>query len=559
MYFFYWLVLAQTLLVVPDTLVGPNYTLTMHKDSVGFFKGKKSNTYAFNNYKYLGPTLIFNKNENVNITVKNLIDDTTTVHWHGLHLPSKWDGGPYTPIMPNTSWSPHFKIMNNAATYWYHPHMHMKTAEQAIKGAAGLIIIRDSVEASLALPRKYGVDDFPIIVQCQQYDTLNQAMPLGMQDSTLLVNGSIANNGNSVIAHFPAQIVRMRLLNASGERVFNFGFTANKLFHIIASDNGLLNTAVETSRIRLAPGERAEILIDLNGMNGQALFLMSYASEMAMGIQGGPTMPMPNGPPMNSPLNGIDFNIMQIKVAPQTVNAILTIPASLTTNIVYSNSTITRTIRFTADSAMVMDGPFYFNDSSFDMMRIDYEIPLNNIEKWKLVNETMVAHPFHIHDVFFYLIDRNGQLPPLEEQGRKDVVLVPPYDSVIFITKFDDFADSEIPYMFHCHILMHEDAGMMGNFLVIDKNTSANLLPNKKNAKATVSPNPSANEWTVNLASKALCIQVFNSLGQLMDIPILSNETNLAYTIQNLSLPNGIYYLQINDNNNSQTIKLIKI
>jgi blue copper oxidase len=394
--------IAQTALPIPDTLSGPNYILNMHKDSVQFFSGNISHTYAFNQYKYLGPTLIFNKGANVNITVNNQIGDTTTVHWHGIHLPSKWDGGPHTPILPNATWSPSFTVMDNAATYWYHPHMHMKTAEQAIKGAAGLIIVRDPIEAVLTLPRKYGVDDFPLIIQCQQYDSMNQAMPLGMQDSSILVNGARASHGYTVNASFPAQMVRMRLLNASGERAFNFGFTANKQFKIIASDGGLLNNPVTTDRLRLAPGERAEILIDLNGMNGQILHLMSYASELAMGIQGGPTMPMPVGsPPMDSPLNGIDFNIMQITVIPQTANPVTTVPSSLTTNVTYlsGQANVTRTIRFTADSLMVMDGPFYFNGNSFDMMRIDYEIPLGSIEIWKLVNETMVAHPFHIHDV----------------------------------------------------------------------------------------------------------------------------------------------------------------
>jgi len=482
---------AQTQLFVPDTMSGPSYALTMHQDSVQFFPGKKSHTYAFNAYSYLGPTLIFNKGSQVNISVNNQIGDTTTLHWHGIHLPSKWDGGPHSPILHGGIWQPQFTVMDHAATYWYHPHFMGKTAKQAIKGAAGLIIVRDAEEAALSLPRKYGVDDFPVIVQCQQYDANNQAMPLGMQDSTILVNGARANNGYTVNANFPAQMVRMRLLNASGERTFNFGFTGNKSFKIITSDGGLLNTPVSANRIRLSPGERAEIVIDLSGMNGQILHLMSYASELTMGIQGGPTMPMPVGsPPMDSPLNGIDFNIMQITVVPQTSNAVTTIPSSLTTNVSYlpSQASVTRTVRFTADSLMVMDGPFYFNGNSFDMMRIDYEIPLNNIEIWKIVNETMVAHPFHMHDVQFFLIDRNGNVPSAEESGRKDVVLVPSGDSVMFITKFEDFADTVIPYMYHCHVLMHEDAGMMGQFIV--KPVATGIHEIESNQVWMVYPNP---------------------------------------------------------------------
>ena len=384
---------SQNLLFIPDTLSGTSFSLTMHRDSVQFFPGKKSNTYAFNTNKYLGPTLFFKQGTTVSITVNNQVGDTTTVHWHGVHVPSKWDGGPHTPILPNSTWSPTFKVLDHAATYWYHPHMHMKTAIQAIKGAAGLIIVRDEQEAALNLPRRYGIDDFPLVVQCQQYDSLNQAMPRGMRDSTILVNGT-----RNPYVNLPAQVIRLRLLNASGERSFNFGLSGNKSFYQIASDGGLLDNANLSTRLRLSPGERAEILVNLNGLSAQTLSLMCYGSELPMGVQGGPTMPMPPGsPPMNSPLNGIDYSMLKINVVAQSVNPITVIPTSLVANALYPiNSAIaSRKISFTADSVMVMDGPFYFNDSSFNMMRIDYRIPLNSTEIWTLINRTMVAQPFH--------------------------------------------------------------------------------------------------------------------------------------------------------------------
>ncbi|MBA2613935.1 MAG: multicopper oxidase domain-containing protein [Bacteroidetes bacterium] len=555
-----YLVNAQTQLFIPDTLVGPNYSLNMHKDSVQFFPtGKKSNTYAYNLYKYLGPTLIFNKGSNVSITMNNQIGDTTTVHWHGIHLPSKWDGGPHTPILPNAVWNPQFTVMDNAATYWYHPHMHQKTALQAIKGAAGLIIVRDAIESALMLPRKYGVDDFPLIIQCQQYNSINQAMPLGMQDSTILVNGARANYGYTVNANMPAQVVRMRILNASGERSFNFGFSGNKQFYQIASDGGLLNTPNLTTRIRLAPGERAEILLNLTGMNGQTLYLMSHASELPMGIQGGPTMPMPSwATPMDSPLNGTDFNILKITVIPQTTNPITTIPSTLTNNVPYTigQANVTRTIRFTADSAMVMDGPFYFNDSTFDMMRVDYQIPINNIEVWKLVNETMVAHPFHIHDVQFYVIDRNGNPPGPEEKGRKDVVLVPPGDSLMFITKFEDFTDSVIPYMYHCHILMHEDDGMMGQFMV-----RSNLTGIKEtkldNGIVSIYPNPAQNSIIVDLkesGNSTFDITVHDLLGEII---YSEKRVNNKLIINSSQWQSGLYIISLQQDNKSINNKII--
>ncbi len=529
---------SQNPLFIPDTIAGPNINLVMHHDSVQIFPGNMSHTYAYNSNSYLGPTLIFEKGTDISITVNNQIDDTTTVHWHGIHVPSVWDGGPHTPILQNTTWNPQFTVMDHAATYWYHPHLHKKTALQAIKGAAGLIIVRDSLESTLVLPRKYGTDDFPLIVQCQQYDSLNQAMPLGMQDSTLMVNGTL-----DPFLDAPAQVVRMRLLNASGERVFNFGFTGNMQFYQIGTDGGLLNAPNLTTRIRLAPGERAEILLNLSGLIGQSFYLMCYGSELPMGIQGGPTMPMPPGsPPMDSPLNGVDYNIMLINVTAQTSNAVLTIPASLANNIPYSESQAdaNRTIRFTADSLMVMDGPFYFNDSTFDMMRIDYTIPLDNIEIWKLVNETMVAHPFHIHDVQFFILDRNNIPPGPEEMGRKDVVLVPPGDSVRFITQFSDFVDTMIPYMYHCHILMHEDAGMMGQFIVTNATTgfSPTLISDDI---LSIYPNPADQFITIEIETSTQEIQIWDVTGK-----IIFSEKNYGGNIKIdvSSFVEGIYFVR---------------
>lgn len=470
----FWLVIqsahAQTAIPIPDTLSGNSIALTMHQDSVQFFPGQLTQTLAFNQYAYLGPTLILNNGQNVSITVNNQIGDTTNVHWHGLHVSPTNDGGPHIMIMDGMSWNPQFTVLDKASTYWYHPHFHGKTAEHAIKGAAGIIIVRDNDEAQLNLPRRYGVDDFPIIVQSAQLDSNNQFMPFGMQDSTVLVNGVRANYGSAAYLNVPAQVVRLRLLNAAGERTFNFGFTGNMPFKIIGSDGGLVNAPVNATRIRVSPGERYEILLDLSSMNGQSIYLMSYGSELPMGVQGGPTMPMPPGnPPMDSPLNGVDYNILQLNIGNPSANPVTSIPATLVTvtPIPASQSNITRSIEMTAINMMAMDGPFFFNQQLFDMERIDYYIPIDNTEIWELTNSTMVAHPFHIHDVQFYVLDRDGNLPPVYERGRKDVVLVLPQETVRFITKFETFTDTVVPYPFHCHILMHEDDGMMGQFLVV--------------------------------------------------------------------------------------------
>jgi blue copper oxidase len=507
---------AQNTIPIPDTLVGTNISLTLHIDSIQILSGKKTATLAYNSgFNFLGPTLILNKWQSINTNIINISGDTTTLHWHGLHVASAKDGGPFTLIMNGNTWSPSFTMLNSASMFWYHPHFMGKTAAQVIKGASGMIIIRDSAEAALNLPRKYGVDDIPVIVKSVQLDGNNQFMPTGMQDSILLVNGVTNPQYN-----LPAQVVRLRLINASGERTFNFGFTASTSFYVIGGDGGLLNAPVLVTRKWLSPGERAEVLLDLTGMNGQTIYLMSYGAELPMGVQGGPTMVMSGGPPMNSPLNGVNFNLLQINVSAQTANPVTTIPTSLLNLVplVASQASITRYINFTADSMMVMDGPFYFNDSTYNMMRIDYQIPLNNIEIWSLNNQTMVAHPFHIHDVQFYILDRDGNSPPPEERGLKDVVFVQPNETVRFITKFTDFVDSIIPYMYHCHILMHEDDGMMGQFVIMPQSWTGITEHSVKQNETSVYPNPAGETLNINLSgfdvSQPIQINILDALGK---------------------------------------------
>ena len=544
---------GQHLLYIPDTLSGSTFNLTVHPDSVQFFPGTITQTLGINSHKYLGPTLIFRKGDSVSITVNNQIGDTTTMHWHGLHVAPKNDGGPFSMIMNATSWNPQFTMRNNAATYWYHPHMMMKTAEQAIKGDIGLIIVRDDAEGALSLPRRYGVDDFPIIVQSVELDGQNQFMPTGMVDSIELVNGTV-----SPYVSMPSQVVRMRLLNASGERTYNFGFTANQSFNVIGNDDGLLPAPVSTTRIRLSPGERAEILLDLSGMNGQTIHLMSYASELPMGIQGGPTMPMPPGSPlMNSPLNGIDFNILQINIGAQTSSPVTAIPTTLIPDTPYleSMANTTRSITMTADSMMVMDGPFYFNHNLFDMMRINYRIPLNNIEVWTLMDSTMVAHPFHIHDVHFYILDRNGVAPSAVESGKKDVVLIQSMETVRVIAKFEDFADTTTPYMYHCHILMHEDDGMMGQFVVTSSTESIKNISSV--IGLNVYPNPARNELNIYLknmsAQNKTTIKVIDVLGREIYNGIFDDFIRLNTT----NWKKGIYTLFTNNNEQIAVQKIV--
>lgn len=557
-FMFTGIAVAQTAIPIPDTLTGNNLALAMHKDSVQLFPGQKTHTLGYNQYPYLGPTLILNNGQNVSITVNNQIDDTTNVHWHGLHVAPSNDGGPHTMVMEGMEWNPQFTVLDKASTYWYHPHFHGKTAEHAIKGAVGILIVRDSEEALLNLPRTYAVDDFPLIVQSAEFDEQNQAMPFGMEDSILIVNGVRTNYGHSAYLQVPAQIVRLRLLNASGERTFNFGFSGNMGFKIIGSDGGLLEAPISSTRLRVSPGERYEVLLDLAGMSGQIFELICYGSELPMGVQGGPTMPMPPGsPPMDSPLNGVDYSILQFNVTSATSAPITSIPTSLVpvSVIPSTQADVNRVLEMTAENEMSMDGPFLFNQNSFNMERIDYYIPIGNTEIWEITNNTMVAHPFHIHDVQFYILDRDGNPPPAHESGRKDVVMVNPNETVRFITKFETFTDTVVPYVFHCHILMHEDDGMMGQFLVVPSgfmDIDENLVLTQN---IMVYPNPTSMFIQFDLPeTDGYSYRITDPNGMVVQALDACNGNAIDVS----RFPSGIYYVWFRTNNKFYTSRFVK-
>jgi len=460
---------AQNLLAIPDTLSGDTINLNLQTGTVNFFGGTPTNTMGVNG-NLLGPTLILEKNNDVTINVTNQLGEPTTIHWHGLHVAPENDGGPHVIIQNGNTWSPSFKVRDWASTHWYHPHLHHFTNEHVQKGIAGFIISRDSTEATLNLPRKYGIDDFPLVVQTKAFDANNQIVVMSALDSTLMVNGTI-----NPFVELPAQVVRLRVLNGSSERYYNFGFTANQTFYQIASDAGLLSAPVALTRLMLAPGERAEILIDLSTQNGQTIHLMSYGAELPNAIYGAAQPGMGAGQVIPNytlnPLNGANFNVLQINVIAPTANPVTTIPSTLITHSPWqeTQANLTRTFTFTPVNTgpTAIQGPFLINSATFNMNVINFESTQENIEVWQLTNSTPISHPFHLHGFPFYVLTINGATPPAHLQGRKDVINVPAGGGIVrFITKMEDFSHDSLPYMYHCHMLTHEDDGMMGHFLV---------------------------------------------------------------------------------------------
>jgi blue copper oxidase len=551
-------------LFIPPTITGDVINLEIKNSTKQIFNGYETNTIGYNG-NYLGPTIILQKEQNVTMNVKNSLGDTTTTHWHGLHVAPENDGGPHTFIYDGDTWSPSFKVMDIAATYWYHPHLHMKTMTQVMKGAAGLIIVQDSNENSLKLPREYAVDDIPLILNFTTIDNITKQFVMKDElDNTVLINGV-----NQPLQEVPAQIVRFRILNASSHRFFQFGLDDNRNFYQIASDAGLLDLPVKLTRVILGPGERAEILVDFTNQVGKEFYLKQFGTELPQGYPGGPLMRMGmGGGTMGElgPLDEKDFNIMKFKVIAPTNNAITEIPKSLNNNIILSQTGASiRNIEFSASPMNSMTN-FFINGVQYKDDVINFSSTLGKTEIWNITNRTMMPHPFHVHGNSFYVLSVNGSIPPLNMTGRKDVVVVPPrMGNVRIITKYEDFTNDKIPFMYHCHILSHEDGGMMGQFLIQNpmgieykENLDLNelmLFPNPTNNEINFKSIKNIDNNDDNINNIIDFVEIKNTLGETM---IIKRDNLENKTIDVSSLVNGIYFIIIKTNNNILHQKFIK-
>jgi hypothetical protein len=327
-------------------------------------------------------------------------------------------------------------------------------------------------------------------------------------DSTFMINGTI-----NAQVDLPAQVVRLRLLNGASERSFMVGLTANRTFYMIGSDAGLLTAPVAMTRLMLSPGERAEILVDLSDIPGNEIQVLNYGTEIPNSNYGatrpGMGMQTIQGYDQNV-LNGSNFPMLTINITKSTSHPVTTIPTQLTTHNPWTAAQADETRQLVFTSMGGINGPFLINGAHFDMDVINFKIPFENIEVWEIRNQTPISHPFHIHNVPFYVLDINGNPPPVHQRGKKDVILVPGGNGTVrFITKFEDFYHETLPYMYHCHMLTHEDDGMMGQFVVLPPcNLKINQHPeNQKisfgnNVQFSVALNDTTNviyQWQTNI------------------------------------------------------------
>ncbi len=537
---------------IPDTISGTTFNLNMRDTFVQFLTGNQTITAGING-AFWGPTLIFKKGDTVHMNVHNYLNDSTTLHWHGMHLPAVMDGGPHQVIPPGTIWQPYWCVTNNASTFWYHPHLHKETTMQITSGLGGFIIVRDSVEATLALPRTYGVDDLPLVLTSRNFTALNQLDTTRAYGDNMLTNGVLRAQ-----VSLPKQYVRLRILNAEVERGYNLGFSDNRTFYVIGNDGGLLDAPVPVTRVKLLVGERAEILVNLGSdAVGDTVNLMAYNSGQEFGFPG--SEPSSTGL-FGSLLNNANFNVLHINVAATTAGAITTVPASLVSNTYWTaaDATVTRSLTVT-DGNPGSGIPFHFDGTAFDLATINKTVGLNNIEEWTVTNSNVFGHSFHIHDIQFKIISRSSGPVASYESGWKDTYYLHVNESVSFVAKYSDYADPVHPFMYHCHVTLHEDGGMMGQFVVDSIPTGISNLE-KEISDYTIYPNPATNRLYISFSDPAMhayYIRITDAIGRTMYMlpgPQLTRGIDISH------LAPGSYFLQLMDDKTKNTItkKFIK-
>lgn len=431
------------------------FSLRLAPGTSRFLPGLETPTWGVNG-DYLAPTLRMRRGDQVAVSVHNALPEATTVHWHGMHLPAAYDGGPHQMIGAGSEWHPQWRVHQPACTLWYHPHPHGSTADHVYRGIAGMILLEDEHSADTGLPGDYGVDDFPVILQDKNFhddgsldftettlrDDIAGAANIGILGDTMIVNGTYD-------PYIPVTTsrVRLRLLNGSNARVYRLGFPDDRSFHLVAVDNGLLRRPQAMTRLLLGPGERAEIVVEVEP--GERAVLRSFAANLGFGF------------PTDRFMGGDDtFDILALK-AEKELRPSPQLPVRFSgaaPPIEVPSGARTRRFDFVG---------VQINGKSMDLTRIDEVVPAGATEIWEVERGDTWIHAFHVHGATFNVLDINGKEAPVQVRGPKDTVFLPEFGTMRLAVAFDTLTDDSAPYMYHCHVLRHEDMGMMGQFLVV--------------------------------------------------------------------------------------------
>jgi FtsP/CotA-like multicopper oxidase with cupredoxin domain len=401
--------------------------------------GVVSDVYAYDG-RIPGPTLELREGDRVIVHFVNRLPEVSTIHWHGLALPAAMDGSPLHPVEPGTTFDYVFTVKpGTAGTYWYHPHPHHTTGHQVAKGLYGSIVVRAEDDPIASLPEKLIVLSDNRVLPDGTIDLPELNTPAGRIDfengregDVLMVNGRV----KPTLSIRSGEVQRWRIINASAARVYRLAIPGHKLIHV-GNDGGLFEKPVERDDILIANSERVEVLVRGVGKPGDTFAVRNLPYDRYI--------------PQTKPTDWDQpRDLLTVQYTRQTPATPATIPETLRPVVALDTSAATATRVLVLTQGMI-------NGRMMDMERVDVNAKLGATEIWQIENLVGMDHPFHLHGYRFQVIDRNGVPEPF--RSWKDTVNVPKHETARFLVHFDDFPGK---WMFHCHILDHEEHGMMG-------------------------------------------------------------------------------------------------
>ena len=393
-----------------------------------------------------GPRLEVKPGDTIRINFTNNLPQPTNIHYHGLHIPMTGNAdNVFLNISPGDRLRYEFQIPenHNAGMFWYHPHLHGLVAEQLFGGLAGLFIVRGELDE---IPEVKAASEQFLVLQDFALDQKGNLLPYqelsimtGREGNLITANGQ--SNPKLVVP--PQNLLRIRILNASSSRFYRLSLEEHP-FYLIATDGGALAEPVEMSELLLTPGERADVLVQGNREPGEYRLLNLPYERVGIGMMG----------------TNVSESQPQVLATVSYGKELTAVPLPKQLIPVPALPPPQKVRHFQMNHGMIPgEGmAFLFNGQPYQPERIDTQVQLNTVEDWELINTGIMDHPFHVHSNAFQVLSRNGK--PESYRAWKDVVLVRQGEKVLIRMPLQDFVGKTV---YHCHILDHEDLGMIGN------------------------------------------------------------------------------------------------
>jgi suppressor of ftsI/bilirubin oxidase len=487
--------------------------ITAGRESVEVLPGKRSGVSAYrverDGKTYVNPTIRVRTGANFSAELANGLDEETTIHWHGQHVGWRMDGHPLLPVGPGATYRYAYPVENRGGTYWYHPHAHGTSARQTYSGLAGFFIVEDEDEQRLSkeLDLKLGETDIPLLVQDKMLDEGGNFVyaPVPMEEEMGYEGDVILTNlAPNPCLEVGTRIYRFRILNGSNARNLRLAFSKANAgagedellpYHVVATDGSLLEKPLPAREVFLSPAERMDVLVDLTGFEvGEEVVLRSLPfdpmhneHEMAEGMDHTDHTDMGHHHHMDHHMgparlpDGSGFYVLRL-VVDERLDYAGRVPETLSES---QRQDFTGAPTRPVTLSMSTEGEanrWLINGLCHEMDEYPIVVRRGAKEVWEVRNdERSMPHPMHLHGFRFLVLGRTGspeQVSRLavDESGRtvtdlgyKDTVLVWPGETVRCAVDFSHGFEGDQLYMFHCHILEHENAGMMLNVKVLSE------------------------------------------------------------------------------------------